>query len=133
MRHKLPSFKKLIILAISALIVLGALLWVALLLIQNARQSISTLTMQQNPSATAVTYNDVPVIEACNVVSLDELKDKGIKLSGNQYPDTFVRTYIEGAKGATPLLDGLTIEDKPNSCHYRFQDRKDLFLSLIHI
>jgi hypothetical protein len=131
MRRKLPM-KKLITLAISTLIVLGVLIWVALLLIQNARQSVSTLAMHQSPSATAATHNGAPIIEACNVVSLNELKGKGIKLSGDPYPNTFVRTYIEGAKGATPLPDGLTIEDKTNSCHYRLQDRKDLFDAIVY-
>lgn len=133
MQRKLSShnMKLAIILVVSALVIGSALLWAARLIISSNRHPVSTLTLHKNNDAVATTYNGVPVIEACNIVSFDELRGKGIKVAGTPYPDTFVRTYIEDTEGAAPL-DGLELQHEPNSCHYQLQKRGGLFNIIVY-
>ncbi len=85
--------------------------------------------------APATSYQGTPVVQACNVLGVDDLRALGINTDPNAAPDkrTFERTYIAG-DGSAPL-DGeghasvRADSDVLNKCVYGLSGRNDVYIT----
>lgn len=110
-----------------AMSVIAVALLITVLLLMHVQKPIATLALHKDVDAQPSLHNGVPIIEACNIVSLDELRAKGIELKASQRPETFMRSYIESNQAQVPDRDLPKYPNELNRCHYDLQDDKDWF------
>jgi len=90
------------------------------------------LAIQFKPVAEPVVYQGVKIIQACNVMPLDELRGLGFKTEQLQMSNAFERTYFDGqGKGVVPP-EQYHVSEGPesNGCTYQLED-KGAVLTLI--
>jgi len=85
-----------------------------------------------NAKKPAVTYAGKPVIQSCNVLSVDTIHQLGVHLKANPLAVVVSRTYFDGQGKGKLDLDpySLPLDDATNTCDYGLEDGASLELSV---
>lgn len=77
-----------------------------------------------------VAFGGSPVIHACNLLPLDQLKHNQLHLFPNSGNSTYERTYISSdGRGPLPKY-GIALGNDINKCDYTFSDRHNISMSV---
>ncbi len=84
------------------------------------------------PAKSPIAYGGTPVIQACNVLSIDAIHQIGMHLKANPLAVVVDHTYFDGqGKGKIePDPYSLPLDDETNTCNYSLQNNFSLSLSV---
>lgn len=70
------------------------------------------------PGGATVTYRGSAVVQACDVVTLDDLTDLGVSLLGGTATAIVTRDHLDGQGTAPPAAEAESLVGGPNNCYY---------------
>jgi len=83
-------------------------------------------------NSTAVTYGGSPVLQACNVLNLDDLHKANLHLVASPLTESMTRSFFDGKGLATLPADPYTLpsDDAANSCVYSLENGLSVTLNI---
>ncbi len=83
-------------------------------------------------SSTAVTYGGNPVVQSCNVLSLDDLHKANLHLIASPLTESVTRSFFDGKGLATLSANPYTLpsNDATNSCDYSLENGLSVTLNI---
>lgn len=148
-RNFIKSHKKLVVIAVILIAFVGIPLIVSL----SQRQSMpgvpgSVKTYQRegfdklagsiaDPAALVgngyerpISYGGNVVVDACNLLPLDQLNREKVRLYPNPIASTYERYYISSDGSGETVKKGMALSNELNECEYIFNDRNSLSMSV---